>query len=812
MFEFFGIKPTVESPPSDGASSSPPSPPENGQKPPDKSRMAYSFDSAALERAAKAARELEQSKNAKEALELARLQEQTRQMELQQRIKEFEALAEKNKVEQRRVSEEEKRRTLSEESKQFKLKAEYQDQLARKRFADEQALRRREQEEALRRQEESVQKQELMRRRTIEEELKLKHQYDVQRVEQEARARALVERENREIYLEQLRVREKERRTTVLEAITTGGKMIGSGLSSFFSDLGTMMNTAAGLTLLAVGLYTAKRATSVAARYAEARLARPSLVRDTSRLGVADFVREPLRSVVKMFRRPGDPLAGVILEPNLERRLRDVAITTKNTKRNRGLYRNFLFYGPPGTGKTLFAKRLASHSGMHYAVMTGGDVAPLGRHAVTEIHKLFDWASTSRRGLILFVDEADAFLRRRDAASEHTRAAFNAFLYRTGDQSSHFSLVLATNRPEQFDWAVNDRLDEVIEFALPSLDQCRRLLLLYFHRYIAEPAISRQVLPLIVGRLKLADFDWVEKCNAVATNLVGMSGREIAKMVVAWQAAAYASDDGCLTEQMIDELTEHAVRQHSQKAAWLAMEADSTAGDKYTQSHPRFSNCEDYPSKYRELLKERGDDETLTNYDECYLSQLKKKIKFHQRILALTNNYFKKTPLQMFNEICDVARNVISVEITYDNNPTEVPEFNLAKCVCCKVVWNGRLVRGFGINQKYAKIDAAQKALVKLFNVDPNVVISMISNTLRQEITGLPPKEALIKLCSLRAIKFSLKYNSSLDPNVGTAKLVCGLDTFEATGTKEFAIMSLCEKALEDVFEIRLYKGVSDGN
>ncbi|KRY42709.1 ATPase family AAA domain-containing protein 3 [Trichinella spiralis] len=586
MFEFFGIKPTVESPPSDGASSSPPSPPENGQKPPDKSRMAYSFDSAALERAAKAARELERSKNAKEALELARLQEQTRQMELQQRIKEFEASAEKSKVEQRRVSEEEKRRTLSEESKQFKLKAEYQDQLARKRFADEQALRRREQEEALRRQEESVQKQESMRRRTIEEELKLKHQYDVQRVEQEARARALVERENREIYLEQLRVRERERRTTVLEAITTGGKMIGHGLSSFFSDLGTLMNTAAGLTLLAVGLYTAKRATSVAARYAEARLARPSLVRDTSRLSVADFVREPLRSLAKMFRRPGDPLAGVILEPNLERHLRDVAITTKNTKRNHGLYRNFLFYGPPGTGKTLFAKRLASHSGMHYAVMTGGDVAPLGRHAVTEIHKLFDWASTSRRGLILFVDEADAFLRRRDAASEHTRAAFNAFLYRTGDQSSHFSLVLATNRPEQFDWAVNDRLDEVIEFALPSLDQCQRLLLLYFHRYIAEPAVSRQVLPFIVGRLKLADFDWVEKCNAVATKLVGMSGREIAKMVVAWQAAAYASDDGCLTERMIDELTENAVRQHSQKAAWLAMEADSTAGDKYTQSHP----------------------------------------------------------------------------------------------------------------------------------------------------------------------------------------------------------------------------------
>ena len=42
--------------------------------------------------------------------------------------------------------------------------------------------------------------------------------------------------------------------------------------------------------------------------------------------------------------------------------------------------------------------------------MTGGDVAPLGSQAVTKIHQLFDWASKSRKGLLLFIDEADAFL------------------------------------------------------------------------------------------------------------------------------------------------------------------------------------------------------------------------------------------------------------------------------------------------------------------------------------------------------------------------------------------------------------------
>ena len=36
------------------------------------------------------------------------------------------------------------------------------------------------------------------------------------------------------------------------------------------------------------------------------------------------------------------------------------------------------------------------------------------------VHQVFDWAQTSRKGVLLFVDEADAFLRRRstEAISE----------------------------------------------------------------------------------------------------------------------------------------------------------------------------------------------------------------------------------------------------------------------------------------------------------------------------------------------------------------------------------------------------------
>ena len=145
-------------------------------------------------------------------------------------------------------------------------------------------------------------------------------------------------------------------------------------------------------------------------------------------------------------------------------------------------------YGHPGTGKTMFAKQLAKASGMDYAIFTGGDVAPLGRDAVPEIHKLFDWAQHSSKGVLLFVDEADAFLRKRGGAdasemSEDLRNSLNAFLYRTGEATKDFMVVFASNQPEQLDWAVQDRVDEMVcllSFFLSFLFLFAVLMNLYF--------------------------------------------------------------------------------------------------------------------------------------------------------------------------------------------------------------------------------------------------------------------------------------------------------------------------------------------
>ena len=105
--------------------------------------------------------------------------------------------------------------------------------------------------------------------------------------------------------------------------------------------------------------------------------------------------------------------------------------------------------------------------------MTGGDVAPLGRDGVTEMHKLFDWATTSKKGVTTICRRSRCiFCASRlgvdGEISEEMRNALNAFLYRTGESSTNFMVVFASNQPEQLDWAVQDRVDEIVEFTLPD--------------------------------------------------------------------------------------------------------------------------------------------------------------------------------------------------------------------------------------------------------------------------------------------------------------------------------------------------------
>lgn len=211
---------------------------------------------------------------------------------------------------------------------------------------------------------------------------------------------------------------------------------------------------------------------------------------------------------------------------------------------------------------------------MDYAILTGGDISPLGREAVNELHKLFDWSITSRRGVLLFIDEADAFLRKRatdEYISEDLRNAINAFLYRTGTASHNFMVVMASNTPEQLDRAIHDRLDEMILFDRPGEKQRLQMIYHYLIKYCMPVTSFKDKFKRIVDYPRTLLFKKTEigmqgiethHIEAVAKKTEGFSGREIYKMVIAWHDAAFNQESAVLTPELLDSILDEHILQH----------------------------------------------------------------------------------------------------------------------------------------------------------------------------------------------------------------------------------------------------------
>jgi ATPase family AAA domain-containing protein 3A/B len=94
------------------------------------------FDPEGLERAAKAARDLDKSKNASAAIELIKTQEVTKQHEAASKRAEMDAYAQQQRAANIEREGEEARKTLDAQTQHERHRADYQDQLERKRQVD----------------------------------------------------------------------------------------------------------------------------------------------------------------------------------------------------------------------------------------------------------------------------------------------------------------------------------------------------------------------------------------------------------------------------------------------------------------------------------------------------------------------------------------------------------------------------------------------------------------------------------------------------------------------------------------------------
>jgi ATPase family AAA domain-containing protein 3A/B len=191
-------------------------------------------------------------------------------------------------------------------------------------------------------------------------------------------------------------------------------------------------------------------------------------------------------------------------------------------------------------------------------------------------------------------------LGRRGAASgqgEALRGALNATLFRTGDQSKDFCMVLATNRPSDLDPAVLDRVDEALLFPLPGSAERKQILSLYLDRYISHAADAQgdaetgaAPRPLV---LKVRDFfrgggrggrDAIKvegvtsaDVDAAARKTEGFSGRELAKLVASAQAAAYGTPDATLRRELFNSVVDAKVEEHKARARFVDEGAENEA-------------------------------------------------------------------------------------------------------------------------------------------------------------------------------------------------------------------------------------------
>ncbi|CAE7249335.1 atad3 [Symbiodinium sp. KB8] len=445
------------------------------------------------------------------------------------------------------------------------------------------------QREALRRKTEmEIQEQ---RRRTDEHRAALERENMKARALAEAEGRIKEQRENEDVFARQIKLKGEQQVSAIKAGVTTFFAELGTTMSSFITDGDRVGRTVLAVSLAAAGIYSMREGARVGGRILEKRLLTPSLVRESS----ASTGRFSLRGQAKHWfdsmrgvQREGESLTDVILRKDIADRVQRLAVATRNTRANGAPYRHMMFYGPPGTGKTMLAKRLARSSGMDYAIMSGGDVGPLGKEAVTELHRLFDYAERSQRGMLLFIDEADAFLasRSKAAMSEEQRNALNALLFRTGEASDRFMMVLATNRPGDLDSAVLDRTDESLLFDLPDAEARKALVRQYFKKYITDAGSSGSGVGGLMGFKRSAKIildsgfsdEWLDR---VAERTEGFSGRGIAKLMLSVQGNVYGRGDAKLTQELADQVLEWKLAEFRSKGELSSssmVDAYNTAG------------------------------------------------------------------------------------------------------------------------------------------------------------------------------------------------------------------------------------------
>jgi transitional endoplasmic reticulum ATPase len=146
-----------------------------------------------------------------------------------------------------------------------------------------------------------------------------------------------------------------------------------------------------------------------------------------------------------------------------------------------------MLYGPPGCGKTFFAQRMAEEIGFNYYQINPSDIQSKWVNASQEnVKNLFEDARQNAPSII-FIDELDALVPRRDDKNVNfmNTSAVNEFLAQMNNTGeSNVFIIGATNRPTAIDPAIlrSGRLDKHVYLPPPDFEARRLMFELYLDK------------------------------------------------------------------------------------------------------------------------------------------------------------------------------------------------------------------------------------------------------------------------------------------------------------------------------------------
>ena len=196
-----------------------------------------------------------------------------------------------------------------------------------------------------------------------------------------------------------------------------------------------------------------------------------------------------------------------------------------------------LLFGPPGCGKTLLAKATANASSANFISVKGPEllnkyVGESERAVRTVFHR-----ARSSVPVIIFFDELDALVPRRDASSNDASSrVVNTLLSEldgVGESRQGIYIIAATNRPDVIDSAMlrPGRLETMLYVGLPD----------------AEGRVE------ILKRLcsSIPNFEFSERIEEIArTRCEGFSGADLESLK---RRAGYAAVQRCIADGTLDD-------------------------------------------------------------------------------------------------------------------------------------------------------------------------------------------------------------------------------------------------------------------